>query len=71
MSDNRTVIRQPTCPICSKAISPEIIRDTALFPFCSVRCRQVDLLRWSQGKYAIVEPLDPRQLEAEFPDAEE
>jgi uncharacterized protein len=71
MTDNQPVIRQPTCPICSKAISPEIIADTALFPFCSVRCRQVDLLRWSQGKYAIVEPLDPRQLDSELPDAEE
>jgi uncharacterized protein len=32
------------------------------FPFCSERCRQVDLLRWSQGKYAIVEPLTPEKL---------
>ena len=46
---------------------PELV----LFPFCSERCRQVDLLRWSQGKYAIVEPLDPRQLDSELPDVEE
>jgi hypothetical protein len=65
------MIRQPTCPICSKAIPPENIRGSALFPFCSERCRQVDLLRWSQGKYAIVEPLDPQQLESELPDVEE
>jgi hypothetical protein len=65
------MIRQPTCPICSKAIAPETIRNSALFPFCSERCRQVDLLRWSQGKYAIVEPLDPRQLDSELPDVEE
>lgn len=65
------MIRQPTCPICSKAISPEIIGKSALLPFCSERCRQVDLLRWSKGKYAIVEPLDPRQLDTEFPDAPE
>lgn len=31
-----------------------------LFPFCSKRCREVDLLRWSKGTYAIVEPLEKR-----------
>jgi uncharacterized protein len=60
------VIRQPTCPICSKAIAPENIRNSVNFPFCSERCRQVDLLRWSQGNYAIVEPLDPRRVESEL-----
>jgi endogenous inhibitor of DNA gyrase (YacG/DUF329 family) len=28
-------------------------------PFCSQRCRQVDLVRWSEGRYAIVEPHVP------------
>jgi endogenous inhibitor of DNA gyrase (YacG/DUF329 family) len=37
----------------------------ATFPFCSERCRQIDLLRWSKGEYKIVEPLDPRRLEEE------
>jgi endogenous inhibitor of DNA gyrase (YacG/DUF329 family) len=32
------------------------------FPFCSERCRQIDLLRWSKGQYAIVEPLMRDQL---------
>ena len=32
------------------------------FPFCSERCRNVDLLRWSDGRYAIVEPLSEDQL---------
>ena len=31
----------------------------AQFPFCSPRCRQIDLYRWSEGKYAIVEDRDP------------
>jgi endogenous inhibitor of DNA gyrase (YacG/DUF329 family) len=65
------MISQPTCPICSKVIATENVRNSAIFPFCSERCRQVDLLRWSQGKYAIVEPLDPTQLEAELPDIPE
>jgi uncharacterized protein len=45
--------------------------DPACVPFCSERCRQVDLLRWSRGKYAIAEPLDPRHLEQGLPDAED
>ena len=55
------MIRPQTCPICEK----ELIASGAppeWFPFCSQRCREVDLYRWSLGKYAIVEPLDPEQM---------
>jgi len=41
-----------------------------MFPFCSERCRQVDLLRWCEGKYAIIEPAQPQDLESELPDVE-
>lgn len=57
------MIAPPTCPICSKPI--EIAAKVATFPFCSERCRQIDLLRWSKGEYRIVEPLSPRELEEE------
>ncbi len=43
-----------TCPICNRPVSAEG-KDR---PFCSQRCREVDFFRWSDGKYAIVEPLD-------------
>jgi endogenous inhibitor of DNA gyrase (YacG/DUF329 family) len=33
-----------------------------LFPFCSVRCKQVDLWRWCEGKYAVVDALTPERL---------
>ncbi len=29
------------------------------FPFCSVRCRAIDLGRWIDEEYRIVEPLLP------------
>ena len=35
------------CPICPKPSSTED------FPFCSNRCRQVDLHRWFSGAYVI------------------
>ena len=39
------------CPVCGKAAA------SAFRPFCSERCRQVDLGRWLSGDYAI--PADP------------
>jgi len=35
------------CPICGKP------RDAALRPFCSKRCKELDLARWPTGDYAI------------------
>jgi endogenous inhibitor of DNA gyrase (YacG/DUF329 family) len=37
------------CPICKKPVSPDI----KTFPFCSERCRLVDLGNWLDGKYQI------------------
>jgi endogenous inhibitor of DNA gyrase (YacG/DUF329 family) len=51
------VVRLPSCPICKIKLSASAATESSDFPFCSERCRQVDLLRWSDGKYAIVEPL--------------
>jgi endogenous inhibitor of DNA gyrase (YacG/DUF329 family) len=53
------VIRPLECPICRKCVAAPSEGIAKCFPFCSERCRQVDLLRWSKGKYAIVEPLPP------------
>jgi len=57
------MIRPIDCPICGKPVPAPVGPYPHCFPFCSERCRQVDLLRWSQGKYAIVEPLRAEQLE--------
>ena len=35
------------CPICGKAAADEFK------PFCSARCRDVDLNRWLSGVYAV------------------
>ena len=56
------MVRPTTCPICEAAVSASAATDSSFFPFCSERCRNVDLLRWSDGKYAIVEPLSPDQM---------
>lgn len=41
------------CPICKKAVKST----DAEFPFCSDRCRSIDLGKWASGGYVIAEPL--------------
>ena len=54
-----------SCPICGKNIVDSAAAAESLFPFCSRRCQEVDLYRWSEGRYAIVEPLAPDDLQEE------
>ncbi len=42
------------CPVCGKRPA-----DAAFRPFCSARCRQVDLGRWLAGDYAIPGDAEP------------
>lgn len=37
------------CPTCKKRVEP----DAKTFPFCSERCRLVDLGNWLDGRYRI------------------
>ncbi len=47
------------CPTCSKA-GPW--SDGDWFPFCSERCKLVDLGRWLGEEYRISEPLRPEHF---------
>jgi uncharacterized protein len=39
------------------------------FPFCSERCRVIDLSKWASGGYVISSPLnDPETNDSNFPD---
>ena len=41
------------CPICKKPVkvaAPD-------FPFCSERCREIDLGKWASGGYVIKSPV--------------
>jgi len=56
------MITRRNCPICDRAL-PEIqAAADRHFPFCSARCRQVDLFRWFEGRYAVVEDIDPELI---------
>lgn len=39
------------CPICRKPAAPRA--DNASFPFCSPRCRTVDLGKWLNEEYRV------------------
>jgi endogenous inhibitor of DNA gyrase (YacG/DUF329 family) len=41
------------CPICRIATDSTVNSD---FPFCSERCRLIDLGAWSSEKYVIIQP---------------
>ena len=47
------------CPICRKAVPA----DGPFIPFCSDRCRIIDLGNWASEKYTISTPVDPQTLE--------
>ena len=48
------------CPTCRKLV----LRQDPEFPFCSERCRIVDLGKWASGEYKISVPiLDPGEVE--------
>lgn len=42
------------CPICKNPSDSEKNSD---FPFCSERCRLLDLGNWASGSYVISEPV--------------
>jgi tRNA threonylcarbamoyladenosine biosynthesis protein TsaE len=47
------------CPICQR----QVAASEATFPFCSARCRTIDLGRWIDGRYLISRPVEHSDLE--------
>ena len=51
--------RERRCPVCGKPSS----RSDCNFPFCSGRCRTIDLGSWFDEKYLINRPIEQSDLE--------
>jgi uncharacterized protein len=51
----------PPCPICSRPVSPRSQNPAA--PFCSPRCKQVDLGQWLNEAYRVPVTDDPEALD--------
>lgn len=57
MAKKVTVLRCPTCRTI-------VLAGSADFPFCSDRCRVIDLGKWASGGYVISSPVhDPELLD--------
>jgi endogenous inhibitor of DNA gyrase (YacG/DUF329 family) len=48
------------CPLCKKV---EVKLGDPDFPFCSERCRLIDLGNWASEKYVISTPVKPPEPE--------
>lgn len=54
-------VRSLRCPTCQTLV----LAGSADFPFCSERCRLIDLGKWASGGYVISTPInDPEMLES-------
>jgi endogenous inhibitor of DNA gyrase (YacG/DUF329 family) len=56
------------CPICGKAFDPQA---SQALPFCSDRCRQIDLGRWLKEGYSVPVSRKPEDEDGEPPSATE
>jgi uncharacterized protein len=61
MSNAKAQLR---CPICKKPVR----QTDEDFPFCSARCRTIDLGRWASGAYVIPTPIEDIEKEDELRD---
>lgn len=58
------------CPVCGTPVATPDANATATteapatFPFCSSRCRQVDLGRWMNESYVVSRPIEQADLDA-------
>jgi uncharacterized protein len=57
------MVNSPSCPICHKPHSLEGSALNPFRPFCSERCKLIDLGSWLDGSYKISRPLTETDLD--------
>jgi endogenous inhibitor of DNA gyrase (YacG/DUF329 family) len=50
-------VRKVACPQCGNSV--ELRTDNRFRPFCSERCRLIDLGAWASESYRVPEPIEP------------
>lgn len=48
-----TQMKHARCPRCGKEFTYSSVAEHKSFPFCSPRCRDIDLGNWLSGRYLI------------------
>ena len=56
-------MNQVRCPICEKSMDARGPKEWPDWPFCSNRCKLVDLGRWLGGDYRIETPVPEEDLD--------
>jgi uncharacterized protein len=59
---------QVSCPICGRGMAARNLADWPQFPFCSERCKTIDLGRWLGETYRIPAEEPEDQASFEEPD---
>ena len=57
-------MKKVTCPICERTMDGQGPKEWPDWPFCSKRCRMIDLGRWLGGAYRIEAPATQEDLES-------
>lgn len=57
--DSKSETADRPCPTCGAIVTA----DTETFPFCSERCRTMDLSRWASEDYRISRPIEQSDIE--------
>jgi endogenous inhibitor of DNA gyrase (YacG/DUF329 family) len=57
----------PRCPVCDAHVD---LQATPTVPFCSDRCRLIDLGRWLDESYGVPQPKKPGPFDPDAPDAD-
>jgi len=57
----------PRCPSCREEAKRR--EENPSFPFCSARCRAIDLARWFTGSYRVPGP--PAETQPQKPDEDD
>lgn len=57
-----------SCPICGRRMEGQSLAEWPTFPFCSARCRTIDLGRWLGETYRIPAEEPEDQPSSEEPD---
>lgn len=65
MYDGRVIFERSTmtCPICKRVVTPSEPRSPTA-PFCSERCRVIDLGSWLQESYRVTAAVADEDLDA-------
>jgi hypothetical protein len=61
---------QVSCPICDRAVKGASRAELPYLPFCSERCKTIDLGRWLGEKYRITVPTENSSVEERIDDEE-